>query len=279
MTWWRRLESDLYEKLQLNPDQQYWDLNLAYIKHLIDMVEDEEDKSFFESRYRTYLELNSKRPVERSEMFSVVRGILTSIALNLPATVEKVREELGMWESSSFRPPSDERDFTESEAKAMEDEKTKIKAEWIKKSKKKKWGDDEEKKMADDYSAAIQSRLSADILACFTGIEEKDAFNKAIATISTRKQPTVEYFSALLRKKPLRDLDIEGKRILLRAHLRLSTAPNAIEKQNKHIAGLLQAKEEEIRKAEEEKAALVRLRGGELYLLTLSGLAGETSEG
>lgn len=88
-------------------------------------------------------------------MFPVIHSFLTTIAFNLPATVEKVREDIGMWETSSFRPPSNERDFTEAEFKAMEDDKAKVKAEWMKRTKKKKWSDDEEKKMYEDYTVAL----------------------------------------------------------------------------------------------------------------------------
>lgn len=63
-----------------------------------------------------------------------------------------------MWESV-FRPPKDDRDFTEAETKALEDEKTKIKNEWIKKTKKKKWEKEDDAKMNQDYRAAIGVKL------------------------------------------------------------------------------------------------------------------------
>lgn len=87
-----------------------------------------------------------------------------------------------MWEYI-FRPPSDEKDFTEAELKQFEDEKAKIKAEWMKKTKKKKWTDEEEKKMIEDYRASLFGKVSTEIQDFFEGFEEKDQYNRALYTI------------------------------------------------------------------------------------------------
>jgi len=96
----------------------------------------------------------------------------------------------------------------------------------MKKTKKKKWTDEEEKKLIEDYRASLSSKIATEVYSFFEGFEEKDAYNRALSTISTRSSiPSLDYFESLLRKKPVKDLDIDGKRIMLRVHLRLSKAP------------------------------------------------------
>lgn len=91
-----------------------------------------------------------------------------------------------MWDYV-FRPPLNERDFTEQEIKIFEDEKQKIKAEWIKKSKKKKWTEEDDKKMIDDYRNALSNKISQEVYAFFDGFEEKDSYSRALDTIQSRK--------------------------------------------------------------------------------------------
>jgi hypothetical protein len=51
------------------------------------------------------------------------------------------------------------------------DEKAKIKNEWIKKTKKKKWAEEDDKKMNDDYMVAIQKRLTHKLFKFFDKFE------------------------------------------------------------------------------------------------------------
>ncbi|KAL4481803.1 hypothetical protein ABPG74_007892 [Tetrahymena malaccensis] len=259
MKWWRLLEQDLYQELNMNPEHQYWDLNLNYIKQMVESVEDEDNKAFFESRYKTYFELSKVKPVERSQIFQQTKDFIWKLACNVPAVSDKVKEEMGMWEYV-FRPPLQERDFTEQELKQFEDEKAKIKADWMKKAKKKKWTDDDEKKMIEDYRNQLSTRISNEVYQFFEGFEEKDALYRALNTVQTRKDtPSLEYFEHLIRKKPIKDLDIDGKRILLRVHLKLSSSSDALEKKAQHEQRIIQEKEEEQKRIEEEKALQEKL--------------------
>lgn len=105
----------------------------------------------------------------------------------------------------------------------------------MKKTKKKKWTDEEEKKLIEDYRASLSSKIGNEVYQFFEGFEEKDAYNRALSTIKTRQSiPALEYFEQLLRKKPVKDLDIDGKRIMLRVHLRLSKAPGTLDKKLAH---------------------------------------------
>lgn len=96
--------------------------------------------------------------------------------------VEKVREDIGMWESV-FRPPSDEKDLSEAEIKAIEDEKNKIKAEWVKRKKVKKWAEEEDKKMAEDYRVAIDKRVAEEIDTVFEGFDSKEKYIRVVGRI------------------------------------------------------------------------------------------------
>lgn len=83
MKWWYVLRSDLLEELHIDAstnENSRWDLNIKFIKDLIEMVEDEDKKLFFESRYNHYVELCRKRPIERSEIFAEVRSAVQTIA-------------------------------------------------------------------------------------------------------------------------------------------------------------------------------------------------------
>lgn len=42
----------------------------------------------------------------------------------------------------------------------------------------------------------------------------------------TRTRPNIAYFDFLQRKKPITDLEIDGKRVLLKCHLKLAKIDN-----------------------------------------------------
>lgn len=76
----------------------------------------------------------------------------------VPALSEAVRKELDMWEYN-FKVPS-EQDPTPEEIKQKNDEINKIKAEWLKRTKKKKWTEENEKEMIEDYKKKFSERVA-----------------------------------------------------------------------------------------------------------------------
>lgn len=63
-----------------------------------------------------------------------------------------------MWEYV-FKVPG-EQDPTPEELKIRQDEFTKMKAEWLKKAKKKKWNEELEKELIEDYRKRLQERVA-----------------------------------------------------------------------------------------------------------------------
>ena len=66
-----------------------------------------------------------------------------------------------MWEVP-FREPLES--DTEEELKARKDEVDKIKAEWLKRAKKKKWGEEDEKEMISWFKKKAVAKINSDIL-------------------------------------------------------------------------------------------------------------------
>jgi hypothetical protein len=83
--------------------------------------------------------------------------MIMDVAYEVPTLAETVRKEIDMWEYT-FKVPSDN-DPTPEEIKAKNDELTKIKAEWLKKAKKKKWTDDNERELIEDYRKKLSDRV------------------------------------------------------------------------------------------------------------------------
>lgn len=71
-----------------------------------------------------------------------------------------------MWQVP-FRQPLDT--DTEDDLKARKQEVEKIKAEWLKRTKKKKWGEEEEKLMVEDFKNKVRAKVTQEILGKFDG--------------------------------------------------------------------------------------------------------------
>ena len=63
--WFRFLENELYTFHGLEPEEQYWDLNLDYLVNLINKIKNEESKSYFERLYNEFFQIAKKVPLER----------------------------------------------------------------------------------------------------------------------------------------------------------------------------------------------------------------------
>ena len=106
---------------------------------------DEVDKKCFLDRLEHYCYLSMTRLACKSELYQTVYEFVSTAAYNLGGNyVDEARKELDMWEVP-FREPLES--DTEEELKARKDEVDKIKAEWLKRAKKKKWGEEDEKEM------------------------------------------------------------------------------------------------------------------------------------
>jgi hypothetical protein len=63
--------------------------------------------------------------------------------------------------------------------KARKEEIDKVKAEWLKKAKKKKWGEEEDREMVNEFKKKVQARTTENLLQRFTNFEEGAEFIKA----------------------------------------------------------------------------------------------------
>ncbi len=112
----------------------------------------------------------------KSDLYDTVFKFVSETAFALGGDfVDAARKELDMWEVP-FREPL-EADSPE-DLKARKEEIDKIKAEWVKKAKKKKWGEEEEKEMVNEFKKKAQARTTEYLLNKFDHFEESAEFVK-----------------------------------------------------------------------------------------------------
>lgn len=87
-----------------------------------------------------------------------------------------------MWESTTKVAPR-EREPTEEEKKKEADDLAKLKADWLKKTKKKKWTEDDEKQLIEKYRTTTIERVSASLAASFEGIEVRESTIRSLGLL------------------------------------------------------------------------------------------------
>ena len=123
----------------------YWNQSITEFKTLIttSTTLDEVEKKVFSDRLEHYVYLSMKKEANKSELYDLVYSFVSDAGFMLGGDLgDAVRKEMDMWEIP-FREPLES--DTEEELKLRKEEVEKIKAEWVKKAKKKKWGEEEEK--------------------------------------------------------------------------------------------------------------------------------------
>lgn len=123
---------------------------------------DQVDKKCFNDRLQHYCYLSSTSLPNKSQLYSTVYEFVADAAYKLGGDyVDEVRREMDMWEIP-FREPLET--DTEEDEKVRKEEVEKIKAEWLKRAKKKKWGEEEEKEMINQYKSKVQAKVTDNIL-------------------------------------------------------------------------------------------------------------------
>lgn len=61
----RNMEKELYNELMMNLEEQYWDMDVEYIRKLIAEVKEEEIKSFLERKFTDIYHLSRFRPYHK----------------------------------------------------------------------------------------------------------------------------------------------------------------------------------------------------------------------
>ena len=115
-----------------------------------------------------------KPQASKNELYQTVYDFIQTAAFNMGGDyVDAARKELDMWEVP-FREPL--QTDTEDDLKARKEEVDKIKAEWVKKAKKKKWGEEDEKEMVNEFKKKVQEKTKQDIINRFDNFEEGAEF-------------------------------------------------------------------------------------------------------
>lgn len=113
----------------------------------------------------------------KSQLYGTIYEFVSNAAYHLGGDfVDAARKELEMWEVP-FREPT--LNDTPEELKLRKEEVDKIKAQWVKKAKKKKWGAEEEAEMVNEFKKKVQAKTTENLLNKFTSFEEKAEFIKA----------------------------------------------------------------------------------------------------
>lgn len=63
-----------------------------------------------------------------------------------------------------------------------------------------------------------------------TVFENNDEYISIFQELTRKKRPDFLYFESLGKKKNLRDFDLDGKRVLLKVHLKLGQTKEAVAK-------------------------------------------------
>lgn len=131
-------------KLGLPEAGRYWDQSIDSLKELITTANclDDVDKKYYLDRLEHYCHLSLNSMPNKSSLYDVVFEFVGQTAYKLGESAASVRKELDMWEMTFREPLTTD---TPDDLKARKEEIDKIKAEWLKKAKKKKWGEEEER--------------------------------------------------------------------------------------------------------------------------------------
>lgn len=116
-----------------------------------------------------------------------------------------------------------------------------MKAEWLKKAKKKKWNEELEKELVEDYRNKLMERVGNNLKEVAIKIENDGAILSVGALMKPelkwntfrRRRVLGDYWHQLLRKKTIVDAEIEGKKVAMRFHIKLSDKANVMDLKEK----------------------------------------------
>ncbi|CAD8058113.1 unnamed protein product [Paramecium primaurelia] len=240
-----------------------WNGDVKLLRQSCHTIDEEEVKELVLRKLELWVKLAKKVPISRNPIYSVVKDLLGDVANQVPQLSEDMRKELQMWEYTFHEPE----DLTPEKAKAKLDEFNKMKANWLKNAKKKKWNDDMEKELIEEYKNKLGIKVSEALAQAAIKLENDGQLLQVGAmmkpelkwNVFRRRRYQSTYFYDLLRKKTIQDSDIEGKKIGLKIHLKLANRPDVYELKEKFEQTLLKEQEEENKRLEEERLEKERL--------------------
>lgn len=84
--------------------------------------------------------------------------------------------------------------------------------------------------MVEEYRQRFGQKCKDIWLEQLTIFENNDEYISIFQELTRKKRPDFLYFESLGKKKNLRDFDLDGKRVLLRVHLKLGQTKEAVAK-------------------------------------------------
>ncbi len=173
--WFKNLESTLYETLgdNYNGADTEWDLDVGYLEQLITHVPDEYERANLSRRFREYVELSKKRPIDRSPFFGEFKSTLSDIALTLPDISSELRVKFDLPEYEFIIPGS----LTEEELAARKEATEQKKGKKEKKKKGKDRTPEEEKENIENFRAEFAGEIAARNLPKFDDFEIKGRYS------------------------------------------------------------------------------------------------------
>eukprot|EP00828_Plagiopyla_frontata_P044136 TRINITY_DN7116_c0_g1_i3.p1 TRINITY_DN7116_c0_g1~~TRINITY_DN7116_c0_g1_i3.p1 ORF type:complete len:675 (-),score=134.95 TRINITY_DN7116_c0_g1_i3:47-2071(-) len=126
----------------------------------------------------------------------------------------------------------------------------------VKKSKKKKWGEEEEKQALQQYHEKLTQKCNEYFIELFDNFDTNAEYSKALTLMQDNERANYKYFKKLFRTKPLIDVDLDGRRVMLRVHFRLIKNSNAQEIKLQHEENIINQEEEERKQEEARQEAL-----------------------
>lgn len=152
---------------------------------------------------------------------------MLEVAMGVPEVSDSLRKELEIWDLNWFQPSDIEP--TEQETKIKAESLLKEKAEWLKRAKKKKWNDEMEKELIEEYKKKLMERVKMSVMEQSSQLAADGEFLRVeqlmIPSLKwnqfRRRRPGPEYWNQWMRKKSVVDVDVEGRRVTIRVHLKL----------------------------------------------------------
>lgn len=90
--------------------------------------------------------------------------------------------------------------------------------------------EEDEKKLVEDYRLKLSQKCHEFFMDQFNGFEENEHYIAVFEELDHNRRPDLGYFESLGKKKCLRDCDLDGRRVLLRIHLKLGETKEALAK-------------------------------------------------
>lgn len=142
VNWFKFLERELRNELNINESEPAWNLDVKVIWSMIDRLRYDEQRDFLDKLYWEFLDFTKLRPYVQSPFYGYFYEMIGGLAEEIVETEKEVRQQVEVWDIE-FNAPTDE--MSSQDWNKIVEEKERVKQEYLKKAKKKKWGQEEEK--------------------------------------------------------------------------------------------------------------------------------------